>query len=770
MSEAWRAGVGRFLRSPRILVLLPFILTAPVWITVKALYWGTPSTQFVPWWAQAYRSLAGGELPLWNSLVGGGAPLLANYQSALLYPPTWICFLLAAIGGVSLLAWGQALLLAAHLAWAGLGMSRLVRRLGHGMIAQTVAGLAFGMGGYLVARAHFLSINAAVAWLPWILLAAYKLAKEPGRRNLLWLAAALALQWLAGHAQIAAYTLVLAIAWLLYWRWREPQRTRIWQLAAGAAGLALLLSAAQLLPTLEYMLNSQRAASVDLAEAFTYSFWPWRLIGLLAPNFFGNPAQGTYWGYGNFWEDAIYVGLLPLLLALAAMWSLRRQPGQRPLLAFLGTLSALSLVLALGDNTPIFPWLFKHVPGFSLFQSPARWTIWLVFALALLAAYGAEAWRRPAGRALYWSRLAAASAGAIIMVAAAGLWLGAQIGPEVPLTFFSASLSFGILALAAALLHLKAPPGDEAPRPRWAWLVALLLAADLLYAGWGLLPGAPRELYGSQPASYAEAQTMLDGGRLYLPDDVERELKFEQLFRFDGFATGAEAEAIFTSLLPNTSLLAGIPFANNFDPFVPARYQHWLDALAAAGPAQREGLLALLSVEAVQTITNYQPLDVGFEAHRALPRAQWYACAQIASGPDAAWRAVNDSSFDAFEDLVVEIGDANPYEICGSGEATSTAQLLSASANHVTVAVDAPAGGWLLLADSYYPGWAAYVDGEQRTVYPAQGLLRAVQLPAGAELVEFVYQPTSFYVGVGLTLLGLALMLWAVRRPQSRPR
>ena len=121
-------------------------------------------------------------------------------------------------------------------------------------------------------------------------------------------------------------------------------------------------------------------------------------------------------------------------------------------------------------------------------------------------------------------------------------------------------------------------------------------------------------------------------------------------------------------------------------------------------------------------------------------------------------------------DLVVEIGDANPYEICGSGEATSTAQLLSASANHVTVAVDAPAGGWLLLADSYYPGWAAYVDGEQRTVYPAQGLLRAVQLPAGAELVEFVYQPTSFYVGVGLTLLGLALMLWAVRRPQSRPR
>ncbi len=65
--------------------------------TGKAMFWGTPMLQFSPWWAQAWRTLQSGQLPLWNPLVGMGAPLLANYQSALLYPPTWVYFGLAAV-------------------------------------------------------------------------------------------------------------------------------------------------------------------------------------------------------------------------------------------------------------------------------------------------------------------------------------------------------------------------------------------------------------------------------------------------------------------------------------------------------------------------------------------------------------------------------------------------------------------------------------------------------------------------------------------------
>jgi hypothetical protein len=83
-----------------------------------------------------------------------------------------------------------------------------------------------------------------------------------------------------------------------------------------AVVFATLLAVAQLLPTAEYLLQSQRAGAVEYEFAMTYSFWPWRFLTLLAPGLFGSPASGDYWGYANYWEDAVYIGLLPFLLGL----------------------------------------------------------------------------------------------------------------------------------------------------------------------------------------------------------------------------------------------------------------------------------------------------------------------------------------------------------------------------------------------------------------------------------------------------------------------
>src|SRR4030066_8161 len=106
------------LQLPSLPVWLgPFILLAPVYLAGKALFWGTPLLQFVPWWSYAWETLLAGHLPLWNPLVGMGAPLLANYQSALFYPPNWLVLLAGIIGGISWAAWLQTLLVVLHLCW-----------------------------------------------------------------------------------------------------------------------------------------------------------------------------------------------------------------------------------------------------------------------------------------------------------------------------------------------------------------------------------------------------------------------------------------------------------------------------------------------------------------------------------------------------------------------------------------------------------------------------------------------------------------------------
>ena len=246
-----------------LIVLGPALLLGPGLLQGSVLFWGTPLLQFIPWRTFALEALRGGHLPLWNPLVGMGAPLLANYQSAVFYLPNALHWILEP-------AAASTLLVALHLVWASLGMARLARRLAMNALGQAVAGAAFGLSGYLVACAGFFSINAAAAWLPWIILAGDRLVADhpaaAGARSrwaaVLMLALALALQWTAGHAQTAWYTLVLLGAWIA-WRMmplRSWRRAVVIVIGAAAAGLlAFAFAAPQLLPTLEYLRESQRA-------------------------------------------------------------------------------------------------------------------------------------------------------------------------------------------------------------------------------------------------------------------------------------------------------------------------------------------------------------------------------------------------------------------------------------------------------------------------------------------------------------------------------
>ena len=759
------SGRIRF-NNPRLLILItPFILLAPVWLTGKALYWGTPSTQFVPWWWQAFEILRSGQFPLWNPNLGMGAPLLANYQSGLLYPPNWVYLLLAAVGGLPLMAWGQSLLVATHLAWAGWGMARLVRRLGLPVLSQTIGGLAFGLSGYLVARAHFLSITSTVAWMPWILLGAYDLVHGPNRRHLYKFALLLALQWLAGHAQTAWYTALFTVAWLLFWIWQSsqfawPKLRRLLPWLVGTGLLAFALAAVQLLPTAEYLLQSSRAAQVDPQLAFAYSFWPWRFVTLLAPNFFGSPAVGNFWGFGNYWEDALYVGLLPLALALSTLVILRRAGKETALKQFLIISILSSFLLALGSRTPIFPFLYSYIPTFDLFQAPTRFTLIAIFCLPLLAAFAASHWQRPQGSALYWSRLAVAAALAFLLAA---LWAGQLVPSRIPATFVSSTAVLGVLALGLSLLNLRAPESNQLPSQAWQAGVALFLALDLLWAGWGLNPSVELDFYASSfDASFSSNQKFTaSDSRLYMPRAVENQQKFERFFRFDTFSVHGSETQIRAIQLPNSNLLDGVASANNFDPLLTARYQNWIDALEAAPEQGQASMLARMSVGLIENVDPESNL-VTFTQVAYLPRVRWLPCAYIVSTPDTALNLVSVGDLSP-DETVVEIPDSPVDEICiADNPQPARLTWIESSPNKLRIAVEAPSSGWLILSDAYYPGWQAEIDGQQVEIYPAESLFRAVQLPSGNYVLEMDYRPLSFRIGIVLSFLALTaiVFLW----------
>jgi uncharacterized membrane protein YfhO len=724
------------------------------------MFWGTPLLQFIPWRTFALSVLRQGYLPLWNPLVGMGAPLLANYQSALLYPPNLLLIMIDP-------AWGSTLLVMLHLILAGVGTALLARRLSTDRLGQCVAGLAFGLSGYLVARSGFFSINATAAWLPWVILAADRvvltLPATASWRQRVWtcipLTIVLALQWTAGHAQTAWYTLVLMGAWVL-WRslgggWRRLGISLVGVAAAGA--LAFALAAPQLLPTLEYLTQSYRAQALDPEFALTYSFWPWRFLGLLAPGAFGSPVAGDYWGYGNFWEDAIYIGVLPLLLALVALvrGCLRRGP-HVSLARFLAAVGIVTIVLALGSHTPVFPWLFRAVPTFSLFQAPTRWMLLLDLCLALLAGVGASAWARVEGRALYWSRLGTAGAGAVAVSA----WLARMILPNVEPTLIRAVSMAGVwLFLAGALVLLRRERASAA----WTLAVAAVVMADVVVAGIGLNPVTASDLY---RGSTILSGRLDDGHRVCFPAEIEQEVKFDWAFRFDTFDALEDWRQVRESGLPNALLLDGIPSASNFDPLQPRRWATWVSALESDGAS--ESLLRLMDVGWVAVANTSQAMPVEFQAVYGSERVRIVPRARLVESNNAALVAATAPAFDPRAEVILE---AEPGQSLPASGGSGTATLIpSADPNRVEVETEADGPVWLLLSDTWYPGWEARVDGERVSIWKGDYLFRAVPVPAGEHVVEFVYRPVSFLAGVVLACAAVAFLAWAIWFGRPRPR
>lgn len=859
-----RLFVARIFRLPLLPILLaPFILMAPVYLRGQAMFWGTPALQFVPWWHWAWETLRAGHLPLWNPLVGMGAPLLANYQSALFYPPTWIYFLLDGLGGVSWLAWGQAVLVALHLAWAGVGMALLARRLRLSVLAQTVSGLAFGLSSYLVSRSGFLSINAAGAWVPWIILGVTPLFgvvpserlgdtehastnRKPGflfsslftaYRNhplhFLALVLCLAMQLLAGHAQTSWYTWLLAFLWAGFWGWCQGDGMQ--PIAAGGnfsnrlqgllaswlrLGFALLLAiglaSVQLLPTGEYLLQSQRSSAVEFTFALQYSAWPWRFLSLLAPNLFGNPAQGDYWGYANFWEDALYFGLLPLLLALSALLNgLKRKSNSSSLVEeqngvlndsqvemeaaktkfpirdlvytglvrFLFVLVLVSILLALGKNTPVYPWLYHYIPTFSMFQAPARWLLWTEFSLTLLAGIGADIWKRPEKRSLYWTRLATAGALAVSLGAGLTWYFLGNVSP----TFIRATTLAGVWGIVAGGLSLTmVKPGAEmhskfpGKSGFWAGGVVFFIMADLLFAGWGLNPGTNGNLYREPSPLAAQVRKLAVNGRIYLPPSDEQEIKFKRFFRFDTFYPGVDWEGMRAALLPNLNMLDGISSVNNFDPLVPGRYARWMEALKDANPEKRSSLLGLMGVSSIESADSQAPYGVRFDplAGSGSERMRWVPCAQYAQDEQDAWRQVWNGNVDFGEKIILE-GQGSDTNLspstCQDSGNDARISVLDKTPNRLVIKLTSSSPGWFLISDVWYPGWNAWVDGKPVPLLKADYLFRAIQVDKGEHQIIMAYQPKSFWFGlvisliVGFLLAGYAFRILFAQRKSGHP-
>jgi hypothetical protein len=743
--------------APLVLALLPLVFFWPITVGGRVVYWGTPLLQFYPWRSLAVAALRAGELPLWNPWSDFGAPLAANLQTAV-FSPLNVIYLVLPVET----AMGWTIVI--HVALAGVFMFWCGRTLGLSTWGACIAAVAFMFSGFLISRAGFLSMVAAGPWFPAIVAATHLAlhAETSGRghlRAVLLLAACTGLMLVAGHIQLAFYALIAAGGYTLTTTWqltRDRQKLgsarrarwllvgRIPLLATLGVALGCGLAAIQLLPTAELTGYSARSDGPGYDYAMNYSLYPFQIAQVIVPDLLGSPVTGDYRGPGNYWEGTSYLGALTLLLALIGA-----RFGRNPARGFLLALTLVAWLFALGRFTPVYPWVFDHVPGFGLFQAPARFLFWWTFAGALLAGMGIDVLIQrgndPGLRR--WKTLPMAAAGGIGAGAVAALLV---VGP-------AGVAGSSLVALAKAALLLIAGSGLLLFAPklgtRWPVAAAVLVVADLFSFGAGLNPTTSPDLY-RHAIPIAEPPGGQLAPRIYVRnDDFER--RFGATFGFKSFGSSSADDLLplRSTLYPNLGATAGTADAFNYDPL----------------KLERSRRLRLIADTVPDPTPYWQLMGVGtvFDAEgsahaveRPLLPPAFFASTTVAAGSrDEAERLVR--TVDVTRTAVVEAPTV-ALSALGTSPATAGQSRVEATTFRqgmiATIETAGETAGLLVVTESWYPGWVARLDGVVAPVSPADLAFRAIVVPPGSHHIEFSYEPASVLIGLWISGSSVVVM------------
>lgn len=677
----------------------------------------------------AGQALRSGEWPVWTNQLCSGYPLAGSPADPI---GLALFALLPAAPALDALVI-VLLLVAAH------GTYSLARRFGSDDIGAVLAGLAFAGSGYIACQLKHLSIVSTVVWLPvGLLLIDRALAPgSSGRRRSVAMALfglVFAQQVLSAFPQSAYICALTYGAFALFRAWSGRRDLGAPWIPIGilgglgvAVGLGAAAGAIVLLPLSALGSISDRAETLGYEWSTRLAYWPDNLWTFLVPYINGDISDNSYVGPPFFWEDYGYVGLATFLLAFYG--GIRER--KRSVVLFTAAMTVLAYLFVLGQATPVFRVAYLLIPGMDLFRFPTRFLIVVELGLALLAAFGLTRLRADLTRR--WpapSRGPALVASAICAATAVDLFIHQpRQNPMVPAREWLAPPR-----VVDAIRGDTAQPRTFTPRHRdehrrtfqvargWADVTPYFRLRDALAPnlGGGFWNVPSGDCYvGISPRWYVDVW-----------GDHNREVSLMT------FLTMNDVQAGVLRVGPNM-------------PAVLRAYgvTHMLSSYPLHGSALPE--LARTDHAYVYKIDG-------------AARVRFVPAARHVSDAEAAKRLL-DPSFDPDREvLLADAPGAVASGVVDAGIQPRTA-IVRETQREVVVEAAAARDGFLLLADTFYPGWRAEVDGRPVTLYRANLSVRAIQLPRGQHVVRFTYEPPGFALGSRITLATLAVLLaWAL--------
>jgi hypothetical protein len=767
-----------------LLTLWIAILSLPVW-TGKFLA-GPYSDQydtgyaFRDWLASEIKRT--GEIPLWNPELFGGLPFVAAMHGDIFYPTAALRLLLPT--GIAM-----NLGFIVHYVLAGLFAYLLLRRLGVSWAGAVTGGLAYQLSGVIgsyVSPGHDGKLFVT-SLLPLALIGLLMGMRERRLAGYGLLALTVGLALVSPHAQMTYYLLIAAGIFALYLAFGDPVPGRALGARAGDLGMALGavvlgfgVGMIQILPFFEYLPYSPRAQGYHGFEGSTSYAIPWSHVPeFVVATFAGKTPDGTYWGPNGLKLHSEYLGLP--VLALAALGVAHRQ--RRRLVLWIGGLGGLFLLISLGAATPFYRLWWSVMPFVKQTRAPGMALFVVALVLAMLAAFGVD--RLLAGEGKRHRPVWIGVGVAVALLAAVGVFgamaeslaQGVQLAQGRPGVVDAArragdsirmgGILSGVALLLLGLLLLVSERGRW-PAAVMAIAVPLVVGADLWRnaAGfWAWSPPPRADLYAGDSLTAALSERgkplrVLNIPGAY-PGSSLMAYGIPQLLGYHGNELHA-----FDELMGGRNQWRNLSRTKLWD-----LYAIGFVLLPAEGGVT-DSLPGFVRRSA-GTPTAAGNLAVVFERSEP-PDYAWVATAGLKIDDSSAVAAALDPRLDK-RSLVLLAEDApvEPARIESLPPASTARAIVTDWApGRMAIALETPSpeAGYLVVAENWYLGWRATVDGAPAPVLRANVAQMAVPLPGGAQGIQLTFVSPSYERGKLITLLSLVAVAALVVVPRFRRR
>lgn len=702
--------------------------------------------QTLPLRILAVKEMKAGSWPLWNPYILLGMPLLGNFQAAALYPFNLLFWLLPEFD-----AWSIYIILQPFLAGIfGYFWGRSLKLSTKGSLA---VGLFWGFSLIMMNRLENGIDGHTALWLPLALGAINKIRETGKIRWGLLLFFGIFMSLLAGYPPPIFYGLLLIFVFVIFNFWKElnlketyPKLILVFLAVIFAFGLA----APQISPLASLMKVTVRDKVSFGATGSEAYFFPWKnLAMIIAPDFFGHPSTGNY--RDRFlYTNPPSIGVIGFLLAVYSIGYLRLRQRNKEVI-FWWSIFLFSMLCIL--ETPLSRLIFGlNIPLFSS-VAPMK-TIWItVLSLSILAGFGLDKLAiviKETGKKslikFFWPFLILWP-----IVFCLALWANLMDG-EVGQVALRNLFVPGFCLLAATILVFVTKL-----RPRLSnYFLILLLAIsafELLREGKKYNAFIPKNLvYPSiQILSLVKNSSGLFRFSINHPELLPTDVNiFYGLSTPNGYVSTYDWRSGSLLKLANEKLPV-----TKIDSYSRNVFQ----------TEHNSPILDLLGVKYIFSLSDLKEnkfklfSQIGktrlYENKAALPRA--FLAGDYVVAKDDLDIANNLIGSDLSKTVILE---KEPPLKVNNGYQGGEVEIVRYSENEVELNYSTKESALLVVTDSYYPGWRALIDGERTEILRADFNLRAVVVPRGKHRVLFEFRPESFFIGLAVSALTLALLLF----------